>query len=40
MQYRTCVGIDTHSTKNEAFALDTETGETWRATLSTRVRTR
>ena len=34
MKYRTCVGIDTHSTKNEVFALDTETGEAWRATLS------
>ena len=34
MKYRTCVGIDTHSTKNEVFALDTDTGEAWRATLS------
>ena len=34
MKYRTCVGIDTHSTKNEVFALDTETGEAWGATLS------
>lgn len=33
MKYRTCVGIDTHSTKNEVCLLDTETGEVGRATL-------
>ena len=26
MKYRTCIGIDTHSRKNEVCALDTETG--------------
>ena len=36
MKYRTCVGIDTHSTKNEVCALDTETGELRRATLGSR----
>lgn len=34
MKYRICVGIDTHSTKNEVCALDTETGEVMRETLS------
>ena len=33
MKYRTCVGIDTHSKKNEVCLLDTETGEVRRATL-------
>lgn len=33
MKYRTCIGIDTHSRKNEVCALDTETGEVRRATL-------
>jgi len=33
MKYRTCVGIDTHSTKNAVCLLDTETGEVRRATL-------
>lgn len=36
MKYRTCVGIDTHSTKNEVCLLDTETGELRRATLPSR----
>lgn len=36
MKYRTCVGIDTHSTKNVVCALDTETGELAGATLGAR----
>ena len=36
MKYRTCVGIDTHSTKNEVCALDTDSGELRRATLGPR----